>query len=122
MISTSRSLLLGSTGLVLLAASGLPVHAQDVLETVIVTADKQPENIQKVGVSVSAIQPNVLNAQGNTRLQDILANVPGVSIFRANGTNASFFIRGIGTQQGVSSTLEMMDGINMAPDILEAPF
>src|SRR5262245_12432097 len=108
-----RAGLLLSSALSGAAGTALPALAQSTLETVIVTAEKETADVQKTGLSIATIAPNLVEPQGQARLQDILANVPAVSVYRANGTNASFFIRGIGTTQGVSSTLEMLDGISV---------
>jgi len=113
-------MLLGTTGVAL--AMGLPssAFAQDVLETVIVTAEKTATDIQKTSVSITAIQPDVANAAGQPRLEDVLANVPSVNVYRGAANNGAYFIRGIGTTLGTSSTLEMVDGVNVNPYVAEA--
>ena len=117
--SNLRRALLSTTGIAL--ALGIPAaHAQDVLETVIVTAEKQAVDIQKTSLSITAIQPNEVAATGQARLQDILMNVAGVQVYKGAVNNGAYFIRGVGTTQGVSSTLEMIDGVNSNPYVAEA--
>ena len=120
MHSNLRRTLLGSTGIAL--ALGLPsvAFAQDVLETVIVTANKQAEDIQKTSVSITAILPDNVTSSGQSRLEDVLANVASVNVYRGAANNGAYFVRGIGTTQGVSSTLELVDGIDVNPYIAEA--
>ena len=117
--SNLRRILLGTTGIAL-ALSSTGAFAQDVLETVIVTAEKQSTDIQKTSLSITAIQPDSVTASGQTRLVDIMQNVPALQVYRGAINNGAYFIRGIGTTQGVSSTLEMVDGVNTNPFLAEA--
>ncbi len=109
---TIKSILLGSTGIACALGFASAAYAEDVLETVIVTAEKQAADIQKTSVSITAIQPDTAAQAGQTRLKDMLQNVAGVAVYQGAGTNGAFFVRGIGTTQGVSSTPEMVDGVN----------
>jgi iron complex outermembrane receptor protein len=113
-----QRLLLGSTGLTLLM--GGVAQAQDVLETVIVTAEKQATDIQKTSVSITAIQPDSVTSAGQSRLEDALAQVASVNVYRGPNNQGAYFIRGVGTTQGTSSTLELVDGVNVNPYIAEA--
>ena len=106
-----RSILLGTTGIAAALAT-TSAFAQDALETIIVTAEKVSTDIQKTSVSITAIQPDTAAQAGQTRLKDMLLNIPAVTVYQGAGTNAAYFIRGVGTTQGVSSTLEMVDGIS----------
>jgi iron complex outermembrane receptor protein len=108
--SNLRRVLLSTTG-VALALGVTEARAQDVLETVVVTAEKQATDIQKTGLSITAIQPDNVSAEGQARLTDILQNVPAVQVYRGAVNNGAYFIRGIGTTQGTNSTLELVDGI-----------
>src|SRR5262249_51537398 len=117
--SSLRRVLLSTTG-VALALGASEARAQDVLETVIVTAEKQATDIQKTGLSITAIQPDNVSTAGQARLTDIMQNVPGVVVYRGAVNNGGYFIRGVGTIQGTNSTLELVDGVYVSWYIPEA--
>ncbi|MGH8445649.1 MAG: TonB-dependent receptor, partial [Solimonas sp.] len=74
-----------------------PVEGQ--IETITVTAERREENIQDVPVSVSVLDPNLIEALGSGG-QDIRAlagKVPSLNIESSNGrTFPRFYIRGYG--------------------------
>ncbi len=75
----------------------VPVHASSVLEEVIVTAQKREQNLNDVGVSVSAFNGNQLKELGITDTTDLQAFTPGM-VYTENGgapAPAIFAIRGI---------------------------
>ena len=90
-----RSILLGTTGIAAALAT-TSAFAQDALETIIVTAEKVSTDIQKTSVSITAIQPDTAAQAGQTRLKDMLLNIPAVTVYQGAGTNAAYFIREIG--------------------------
>ena len=93
-----RSALLGS-----LAAIGpTAAHAQTAtnnkatLQEVIVTAARRAENIQKTSIAVTAISGTTIQRQAETNLQEVIQNVPGVTLtLQQRGYTPS--IRGQGT-------------------------
>ena len=77
----------------------LPVVADSiVLEEVIVTAQKREENIQDVGISISALSGELMRKLGYTNSTEIVAHVPGVQNFSTmgRGASSSMYIRGVG--------------------------
>jgi iron complex outermembrane receptor protein len=81
-----------------LAASGVPtVLAQgNVLEEIVVTAQKREENLQDVGISVSAWSGDQLRALGVKESFDVALITPGVHTGGAlAGQNSQFTIRGV---------------------------
>ena len=83
----------------LVAFSAAPAHAQDlVIEEVIVTATKRPESIQDIPIAVSAFTSAQLAEAGVKDIRDIAGQTPGLSIKSRGDTEASVFIRGIGSQ------------------------
>lgn len=71
------------------------VSAQVMLEEIIVTAQKRSQNLQDVGVSVTAFSGRQLAALGITSSQDITNMTPGVHTVQPNGeANYSLAIRG----------------------------
>jgi iron complex outermembrane receptor protein len=80
------------------AAASLPAPAlaADVLETVVVTAQKRQQDSQDVGIAITALSGDQLNALGYTNAQEIAQFAPGVVAVQPNGEgNYSFSIRGV---------------------------
>src|ERR1039457_2153833 len=90
---------------VVLAASTITGHAQQAsssssssgaLEEVIVTAQKRAQNSQDIGISLSAISGNDLNALGAVTATDITHSMPAVVLTQPNGPSSfSLAIRGV---------------------------
>ncbi len=76
-----------------------------VLETVIVTAEKRPENLQNVPMTVDTISGQQLASYGETHLTDFAASSPGLTVNSGNGTPGSvnLIIRGVSTGDGGNS-------------------
>ncbi|WP_371196378.1 TonB-dependent receptor [Glaciecola sp. SC05] len=89
------------------------------LETITVTAQKRPQNLQDVPISVTAISGKQLSESVLQDLFDVSAYVPALSAFQTqNATNSSFSIRGIGTGSqnfGLESSVGLyVDGVYRA--------
>ncbi|MEH6581841.1 MAG: TonB-dependent receptor [Halioglobus sp.] len=69
-----------------------------VLEEVIVTAQKREQNLQDVGVSVTAFSGEQIRKFGFTNSVDVIAQTPNLSFGTptAEGNNASLTLRGVG--------------------------
>ncbi len=73
----------------------LPVSAA-VIEEVVVTAQKREQNVQEVGIAVSALTGDQMEQLGFTNAQQVTAMAPGVSTVQPNGeANYSIAIRGV---------------------------
>lgn len=96
---------IGSTALAF--ALAVPATAQDasddgidesrgsVLGEIVVTATKRAENLQDVGISITAISGKQLDALGYTSAQQVTALAPGVSTIQPNGeSNYALAVRG----------------------------
>lgn len=109
-------MLFGGTAvaLVLTAATASPALAQDgavEVETIIVTANKRAEDIQDVGMSVSAVNGDYLEKTGVTTAAEFSRMIPSVSITQSNNNrNSTVFVRGIGTS-GTNPGIEASVGI-----------
>jgi iron complex outermembrane receptor protein len=68
----------------------------DALAEVIVTAEKQVENLQKTAAAVTAISADALIDAGATDLREAQRLVPSVR-FQAEGNNTQVLIRGVGS-------------------------
>lgn len=69
--------------------------ADEALEEITVTAEKQTENLQKTAADVTAISADALIAAGVTDLREAQMIVPAVR-FQAEGNNTQVFVRGVG--------------------------
>lgn len=93
---------------VLLALAGTVVtsgaQAQNVLEEVTVTAQKREENVQDVGIAVTAFTGEQLTQLGYTNAQQVTALAPGVSTIQPNGeANYAIAIRGVANSDFVAN-------------------
>jgi iron complex outermembrane receptor protein len=80
--------------------------AQGILEEVTVSAQKREQNIQDVGISISAFTGDQLEALGVTESFDVAAFTPGVHISgNLAGQNTQFTIRGV-TQNDFNDIVE----------------
>ncbi len=72
-------------------------RASIALDEIIVTARKREETLQEAPVSVLAFDPVTLVRDGLANVQDIASRVPGLQFNVSNATDASLFMRGIGS-------------------------
>ena len=80
-----------------------PVNAQ-VLEEIIVTAQKREQNIQDVGIAISAFSGEQMRQLGYTNAQQITALAPGVHTVQPNGeANYALAIRGAANSDFVAN-------------------
>ncbi|GAB3275429.1 TonB-dependent receptor [Parahaliea aestuarii] len=108
----------------LLAALSGTASAQ-VLEEVVVTAQKRVEGLQDVPISISAVGGEKLNDAGITRMADLQTMVPNLTMSEA-GIGSNVYIRGVGSQvnQGFEQSVgTYVDGIYYGrPRQLRQPF
>jgi iron complex outermembrane receptor protein len=85
-----------SVGLVL-AACGARAGAAAELEEIVVTAQKRVEDIQSVGIAISAFSASDLRELGANSLRDLPQFTPNVALFDEYGTGQpTWVIRGVG--------------------------
>ncbi len=98
-IRTKRKsfLVAGISSLALLGGTSAAMAQSSVLmEEVVITAQKREQNIQDVGIAVTAISGNQLSRLGITNAQEVTAMAPGVSTLQPNGeANYAIGIRGV---------------------------
>ena len=86
-------------------------RAGDVLEEVVVTAQKREQNIQDVGISIAAFTGDQLRELGVTSSYDVAALTPGVHISgNLAGQNTQFSIRGV-TQNDFNDIVEAPNAV-----------
>jgi iron complex outermembrane receptor protein len=68
------------------------------IEEIVVTAQKRPENIQNVPISISAYSGNFLDDSGIDTLQDLSAYTPNLTLSQSSQTaNQRIIMRGVGS-------------------------
>jgi len=79
-------------------ASGAGLVRAAVLEEIVVTAQKREQNIQDVGVSVTAFSGEQMKELGFTTTVDLVAQTPGLNVVSpfGAGNNVAFTLRGVG--------------------------
>ncbi len=82
---------------VVLAAATLATGAQaQLFDEIVVTAQKREQNLQDVGVAVTAFTGDQMQKLGFTQSTDIVNLSPGVQVVSPNGGSSNFFtIRGV---------------------------
>lgn len=95
-----------STLLVAIASVGLPISGfAQVLEEVVVTAQKREESIQDVGISITALSGASMDALGLDNMQEISQQVPGLQLQTFTPAFTIFNLRGI-SQNNFTDNLE----------------
>jgi iron complex outermembrane receptor protein len=87
-------------------ALATPLYASSLLEEIIVTAQKREQNLQDVGIAITAFSGAQLDALGVQQSIDIATFTPGVHISgNLAGQNTQFSIRGV-TQNDFNDIVE----------------
>ena len=76
-------------------AAAEPAGGGEVLQEVVVTAQKESQNLQKTAAAITAISADALTDAGVTDLREAQKLVPSVR-FQAEGNNTQVFVRGVG--------------------------
>ena len=87
------------------AAKDAPVADPNKLETVVVSAQRRDEEMQKVPISITTINAAELEQKQVRRLEDVKFDVPNMVIEPNTGTSsgAKIFMRGVGTDESLFS-------------------
>lgn len=72
-------------------------HAQAVLEEIVVTARKKPENLQDIPASVKAYSGETVQTQGIVDMQSFAPQIPNFGYSQAPGAGDVLIMRGLGT-------------------------
>ncbi len=119
----------GLSALAVAALLAQPAMAQDApapqqapqpgIQDIIVTANKREENINKVGLSITAVSGNELKERKIVSLSDLASVVPGLS-FAPSGNNTPIFtLRGVGFNE---SSLGVYPAVSVYVDQAPLPF
>jgi len=101
------------------AAVTLPHFANAAIEEIVVTANKRSQNVNDVGLSISAISGDKIKENKLTSLEDIATVVPGL-VFSPSTTNTPIFtLRGVGFNE---SSLGVYPATSLYIDEAPMPF
>lgn len=78
-----------------IAIAGTGNLQASVIEEIVVTAQKREQNLQDVGVSVTAFTGDAMKELGMTESAGVAAQTPGLSYSSTGGLNTVFNIRGV---------------------------
>jgi iron complex outermembrane recepter protein len=102
-----------------------PMVAAQMLEEVVVTAQKRSESLQDVPISVSVLGGDKMDDAGIDKMEDLVGFVPNIHMTET-GTSTQLRIRGIGTgnNQGFEQSVgQYVDGIYYGrQQLIRAPF
>ena len=92
---------------------------EQIIEDVIVTAEKRDESLQTVSQAVTAITDSELETKNITSFVDLTAIVPGVTVAKNEGYKTVISIRGVGNETNQNaiaapSVAYHLDGIFIA--------
>ena len=100
-------------------ASPQAAAADGGIQDIVVTANKREQNLNDVGLSVTAIGGEALTERRITSVQDIAAAVPGLK-FAESGTNTPIYtLRGIGFNE---ESLGVYPSVSVYTDEVPLPF
>ncbi len=123
---THMRLLAGLSALTLASLLASPAMAEDAapppqpgIQDIIVTANKREENINKVGLSITAVSGNELKERKIVSLSDLASVVPGLSFAASNANTPIFTLRGVGFNE---SSLGVYPAVSVYVDQAPLPF
>jgi iron complex outermembrane recepter protein len=86
------------------------------LEEIMVTAERYTSTIQSTPISISALTGDQLTAEGLSRVQDIIKEVPGLSMRYAGPGLTEYEARGLASNGGAAPTVGFyLDEIPLSP-------
>ena len=101
------------------AATRPSVAKDDVLEEVVVTAEKRAGTVQTTPFSISAIGALELESRGVTNVEDAVREVPGISMRSGGPDQTEFEMRGLSSTGGASPTVGFyVDDAPLTPPVL----
>ena len=101
------------------AASSAASSLDEVSGEIIVTANKREENLNRVGLTITAISGDALAERQITSLQDVAAIVPGLAFAPSANNTPILTLRGIGFNE---SSLGVYPAVSVYVDQAPLPF
>ncbi len=102
-ISFAGWLLAGAAVAGIARAQTAPMASSTQVQEVVVTATKRSENIQNVPAAITALNAQSLSKAGFVKLEDYVAQVPGLSISTVNPGSMQIAIRGVTSGENEAS-------------------
>jgi vitamin B12 transporter len=95
--------------LLLTSFAAVPALAAD--ETIVITANRSPQPLSRVGQSITVLDAAEITRRQTATVAELLRSVPGVTVARNGGIGgiASVFIRGANSDQ----TVALIDGVKI---------
>ena len=115
-----KKLFISSTFFSLLCLAAI-TEAQ-VIEDVIVTAEKRSESVQDISQSVTAITEDDLDAKNINSFVDLSAIVPGVTVAKNEGYKTVISIRGVGNETNQNAIAAPSVAFHMDGIFIASPF
>lgn len=86
-------------------------HAEDSLDTIVVTATRTPVTVADLGQSITVLDAQTIETRQTVAVSDLLATTPGIAVARNGGlgTQTGVFIRGAESDQ----TVVLIDGVKL---------
>jgi iron complex outermembrane receptor protein len=84
------------------------------LDEVVVTATRQADSVNRVPLSIAALNQQTLDQQGLKNAQDLVPVVPGLTVSGAANGVATFSIRGIVASVGAATTGVYLDDTSLS--------
>lgn len=100
-------------------AAAAALDDQDALGGIVVTANKREENLNDVGMSVTALSARDIQSRGITTLEDVAASVPGLVYTQSQSNTPVFTLRGIGFNE---SSVGVYPAVSVYADQAPLPF
>ena len=105
----------GSAAVAAAPAQAAPENVGDI----VVTANKREENLNRVGLSITAISGNTLADRKITSVQDIAAVIPGLKYAESGTSTPIYTLRGIGFNE---ESLGVYPSVSVYVDEVPLPF
>lgn len=94
-----------------------PAIAQNVLEEIVVTAQRREQSLQDVPIAIDVISVDTIQKEGFDSLEELSAFTPGVFVNEGGDQGSDTFIRGFGTVgrnwANDSATPMFLDNVNL---------
>ena len=86
------------------------------VQEIVVTAEKRTATVQSVPISMTALSGAQMQAQGISNLQDVIRDVPGISMRTAGPGQTELEMRGLASSGGSSPTVGFyLDEVPLSP-------
>ncbi len=86
------------------------------IEEIVVTAERHASTVQKTPISITAISGTQLQARGLTSVEDVIKELPGVSVRSAGPGQTEYEARGLSSTGGAAPTVGFyLNDVPMSP-------